>query len=35
MRSQSALLLLDAVFLELPAGNPQARAEMQSRHANL
>jgi len=32
---QSALLLLDAIALELTAGVPQAHAEMQARHANL
>ena len=32
---QSALLLLDAVCLELTAGDPHAYAEMQARHANL
>ena len=32
---QSALLLLDAIALELTAGDPQAHAEMQARHANL
>jgi 6-phospho-3-hexuloisomerase len=32
---QSALLLLDALTLELTAGDPQAYAVMQARHANL
>lgn len=32
---QSALLLLDAVVLDLTAGDPQAHAAMQARHANL
>lgn len=32
---QSALLLLDAVVLELSARDPQAHAVMQARHANL
>jgi 6-phospho-3-hexuloisomerase len=32
---QSALLLLDAVVLDLTAGDPQAYAAMQARHANL
>jgi 6-phospho-3-hexuloisomerase len=32
---QSALLLLDAIAVELTAGDPQAHAEMQARHANL
>ena len=32
---QSALLLLDAVCLELTAGDPQAHEAMQARHANL
>ncbi len=32
---QSALLLLDAVIIELTAGDPQAHVEMQARHANL
>jgi 6-phospho-3-hexuloisomerase len=32
---QSALLLLDAVVLDVTAGGPQAYAVMQARHANL
>jgi 6-phospho-3-hexuloisomerase len=32
---QSALLLLDALVLDLTAGDPQAYAVMQARHANL
>jgi 6-phospho-3-hexuloisomerase len=32
---QSALLLLDAVVLQVTAGDPQAYAAMQARHANL
>jgi 6-phospho-3-hexuloisomerase len=32
---QSALLLLDAVVLDVTAGDPQAYATMQDRHANL
>jgi 6-phospho-3-hexuloisomerase len=32
---QSALLLLDALVLDLTAGDPQAHAAMQARHANL
>jgi 6-phospho-3-hexuloisomerase len=32
---QSALLLLDAVVLDFTAGDPQAYASMQARHANL
>ena len=32
---QSALLLLDAVILDITAGDPQAYAAMQARHANL
>lgn len=32
---QSALLLLDAVILDITAGNPQAYAVMTARHANL
>ena len=32
---QSALLLLDAVILEITAGDPLAHVEMQARHANL
>ncbi len=32
---QSALLLLDAVVLDLTTGNPRAYDEMQARHANL
>ena len=32
---QSALLLLDALVLDLTAGNPQTYAAMQARHANL
>jgi hypothetical protein len=32
---QGALLLLDAVILDLTGGAPQAYAKMQARHANL
>jgi 6-phospho-3-hexuloisomerase len=32
---QSALLLLDALMLDLTAGEPRAHAVMQARHANL
>ena len=32
---QSALLLLDAMILDLAAGDPRAYTEMQARHANL
>jgi len=32
---QSALLLLDALVLDLTAGDPRAHAAMQARHANL
>jgi 6-phospho-3-hexuloisomerase len=32
---QSALLLLDTLMLDLTAGDPQAYAVMQARHANL
>jgi hypothetical protein len=32
---QSALLLFDAVLLDLTAGHPQAYAGMQAHHANL
>jgi 6-phospho-3-hexuloisomerase len=32
---QSALLVLDALILDLTAGDPQAYAAMQARHANL
>jgi 6-phospho-3-hexuloisomerase len=32
---QSALLLLDAVILEIPDGDPQAYARMEARHTNL
>ena len=32
---QSALLVLDALVLEITAGDPQAYASMQTRHANL
>jgi 6-phospho-3-hexuloisomerase len=32
---QSALLLLDAVVLEITAGDPRAYAVMQARHTNL
>jgi 6-phospho-3-hexuloisomerase len=32
---QSALLLLDAVVFDVTAGDPQAHAAMQARHANL
>ena len=32
---QSAVLLLDALVLDLTAADPQAHAEMQARHANL
>jgi len=32
---QSALLLLDAIALDLTAGDPRAHAAMQARHANL
>jgi 6-phospho-3-hexuloisomerase len=32
---QSALLLLDAVMLEVTAGDPRAHAAMRARHTNL
>ena len=32
---QSALLVLDALVLDITAGDPQAYALMQTRHANL
>ena len=32
---QGALLVLDAVILEITAGDPLAHVEMQARHANL
>ena len=32
---QSALLLLDAVMLEITAGDPRAYATMRARHTNL
>jgi 6-phospho-3-hexuloisomerase len=32
---QSALLVIDAIVLDITAGDPQAHAMMQARHSNL